>query len=185
MIVTIPLNGGLPHISPELDPKELAMIGLVTTQWAILEHQLMKQSLDMANARGIQNENFFSLSFKNRFKAWCAEVKHLSDSIRKTDLQKLEGKIANCMDKRHKITHGLWSWEENNPEQLKAFSTRKKFEFEVSIDLEKLESLAEQIGEINFILAYENGIDDLLKEKSQEELPYFSRNFVRAVRSQD
>jgi hypothetical protein len=180
--VTIPLRGGLHRLGPDLEEKELAAIGWVTAHWAILEHYLLYQTVEMAGTRGAEpHQDAFNLSFARRLKAWLIEVRLLPDGARRTELEKLHGKIANCENRRHQATHGLWAWEMADPDKLKSFSTRPRVEFEISIDLDGLVKLAKQIGEVNFVLAYPNGIEDFYAEKAAEG-GSFSRSFLKAVR---
>jgi hypothetical protein len=160
----------------------LAAIGWITTHWAILEHYLLYQTVEMAAARGAEAaSDAFNLSLSRRFKAWLAEVRLLPDSPRKTQLEKLSGKIANCEDRRHKTIHGLWAWDMADPDKLKTFSERPRVGFEIDIDLDGLVKLAQEIGEINFVLAYPNGLEDFYEEKAQAG-SYISRSFLRAIR---
>lgn len=182
-VVTVPLQGGLPQLGPDLEEKELAAIGWVTAHWAILEHHLLYQSVEMAVARGAAPDgDVYSLSFSRRLKAWLSEVRQLPEGDRKTILEKLSGKIANCESRRHQTTHGLWAWEASDPDKLKTFSTRPKVEFEVSIDLDGLVQLAQQIGEVNFVLAYPKGMEDVYAEKAASA-GSFSRGFLKAIRA--
>jgi hypothetical protein len=181
-LVTISLQGKLHQLGPDLDEKELAAIGWVTSHWAILEHYILYQSLEMVEARGGEADpDMFNFSFSRRSKAWLNEVRRLPDGKRKSQLEKLAGKIANCEDRRHKTTHGLWAWDMGDPDKLKSFSERPRTEFEIAIDFEGLIKLAQEIGEVNFVLAYPNGKDDFIAEKAAEGSSV-SRGFVRAVR---
>lgn len=181
-VVTIDLKGECHQLGPDLDQKELAAIGWVTAHWAILEHYLLHQTVEMAKARSAEpNQDAFNLSFARRFKAWLSEVRLLSAGDRKTQLEKLSGKIARCEDVRHKTTHGLWAWDMADPDQLTAFSNRPRVAFEISVDADGLIKLAQEIGEVNFVLAYPNGKEDFYAEKAAEGSS-FSRSFIKAIR---
>ena len=139
VVVTIAPDGKLNQLGPDLEEKELAAIGWVTAHWAILEHYLLHQSMEMAEARGAEPaKDVFNLSFARRRKAWLEEIRLLPDGDRKTQLEKLSGKIANCEDRRHKTTHGLWAWDLADPDQLKTFSKRPRVEFEIRIDDQRI-----------------------------------------------
>jgi hypothetical protein len=182
VVVTIAPDGKLNQLGPDLEEKELAAIGWVTAHWAILEHYLLHQSMEMAEARGAEPaKDVFNLSFARRRKAWLEEIRLLPDGDRKTQLEKLSGKIANCEDRRHKTTHGLWAWDLADPDQLKTFSKRPRVEFEIRIDLDGLVKFAQEIGEVNFVLAYPNGIQDFYADRANES-GHFSRSFLKAVR---
>lgn len=180
--VMIALDGKSHQLGPDLEQKEFAAIGWVVSTWSILEHYILTQTVEMAQARNAEPDpETFNFSFSRRFKAWLTEVRALPESKRKAQLEKLSGKIGNCEDRRHKTTHGLWAWETADPDKLKAFSTRPRVEFEVAVDFEGLISLAQEIGEINFALAYPNGKDDFYAEKAAEG-GSFSRGFLKAIK---
>src|SRR5215831_9072559 len=95
--VTIQPDGKPSQLDPDLDEKELAAIGWITTHWAILEHYLLYQTVEMAAARGAEAaSDAFNLSLSRRFKSWLAEVRLLPDSPRKTQLEKLSGKLPTA-----------------------------------------------------------------------------------------
>jgi len=82
---------------------------------------------------------------------------------------RLADRIANAMDHRHKVTHGLWDWHEEKPERLAVYSFRPGYSYEHRLDLEKLRGLLDTVGEILFELVFPGGLSDV------EIGPYGSR----------
>ena len=79
------------------------------------------------------------------------------------------------------MSYGLWAWDVGDPDKLKAFSNRPRVEFAISIHFDGMIKLAQEIGEINFVLAYPNGQKDFYAEKSKAG-GSFSRGFLKAIR---
>lgn len=66
--VLIALDGKPHQLGPDLEEKELAAIGWVTAHWAMLEHYLLNQTIEIAEARGAEpHVDTFNLSFARRF----------------------------------------------------------------------------------------------------------------------
>jgi hypothetical protein len=172
----------LPSMSPDLDERELFAIGAVTANWSLLEHFILAQTAEMAQARKAEiPADAFNLSFGRRYAAWLAEVRQLAnDDADKKRLESLAGKISNCENLRHKVTHGLWEWEISNPDKLRAFSTRPRVEFEMSTDFDALIKLARAIGEINFCMTYPGGKDQFDEARAKVGAS-MSRSFIRAA----
>jgi hypothetical protein len=70
---------------------------------------------------------------------------------------------ANLEQKRHKIAHALWSWEDHDPQTMRAFSFRPNVEFDVDFDFDGLILLGQKIGHLNFQLIFPGGKQDAWK----------------------
>jgi hypothetical protein len=68
----------------------------------------------------------------------------------------------NCW-KRHQLAHALWSWDEEDPTAIRAYSFRPKVEFDVEFDFNGLIQLGHKIGEISFALSFPGGKEDAWK----------------------
>ena len=149
------------QIEPELTPEELQIVGLITVQWAHLEHCLYVRTHQLTETVKLETpEDAKSLSFANRLRAF----RDLAKALEKEEgavVEKLADRIANAEDQRHKITHGMWDWEHTNPEILAAYSFREPYEYEHPFDLEELKRLADRIGELLFDLSFPNGLADV------------------------
>jgi hypothetical protein len=90
----------------------------------------------------------------------------------------LAQRISNAMNDRHRITHGLWDWNPATPQKIRAFSFRPSFEFSAVFDQDRLSSLADRIGEINYELTYppRRGLKKLPAD--DRAFSYISRQFL-------
>jgi len=155
-------------LEPHLEPEELEAIGHVTVQWAYLEHAILISTL----ALSFENEaeppkDATSLSFEKRLDAWRATIERfVIDKKEKTRLLKLVSKAANLSASRHKLAHGVWTWDYTDPETLRAFSFRPYVGFEADFNAAGIRQLGERIGELNFQLSFPGG-----KEEAGNRLP--------------
>jgi hypothetical protein len=147
-----------PHrIDTELTQPELAAIGYVTVLWAELEHQLMARSVELAGTAK-PPEEVVSLSFKKRLRAWRALIKaNVSEEPKRSQLLSLATKIGGIERSRNRITHGLWGWEPQSADVLRATSFRVPFHFDEPFDFKKLIKIALRIGEVTFQLRFPDG----------------------------
>lgn len=153
---TVKGSGGW-RVIPELSDDELRLIGLITAQWANLEHALYEASVAIAEQLGISaDRNVEDISFDKRLRAF-RDLAKAASAEGANNIQKLSDRIANLKDDRHKITHGLWDWDRSDPDKLTAHSFRPKYGFEKPFDKEKLEKLSNKIGECIFIIMFPDG----------------------------
>lgn len=157
-IVEYPLTDkGNWRVTSELSDDELRLIGLVTVQWANLEHALYEISLTVEKLIGsTPNKAFGDISFDRRLRAFRDLAEHAPQDAGEY-IRKLCDRIAQLKDDRHKITHGLWDWDRSNPEKLFATSFRPKYDFNKRFDKVKLQKLANQIGECTFNIICPSG----------------------------
>ena len=176
-----------PHeIIPELDEKELGAIGLVTTQWSYLEHAIFYNTCFIADkAQAPVPKDATNLAFKKRLRAWRLSIEQLSPPDDKARLLRLHDRTANLEQKRHKVVHGLWTWDQKQPDNLTAFSFRPSVEFELKFDLKSLIKLAREIGQVNFELTYPGGKEQAFRELVEQasERPSLRRSFLRSAQS--
>jgi|KBSSwiStaDraftv2_1062776.scaffolds.fasta_scaffold891248_2 hypothetical protein len=162
-----------PQIATELTERELAAIGLVTVQWAYLEHKILELTEEIAAATGsISVEEASRFSFDRRLEALTKFLKspNITNEEARQGLLKVLHRIHRLKNDRHKITHGVWDWNYHNPTTPIASSKKRKHEFEEPFDFEKLIKLAERIAEVNYELTFLAGYSD---ENSPET--YISR----------
>jgi hypothetical protein len=117
--VELALQKGKAHrISPDLEEKELAAIGYVTTQWAFLEHAILDSTNKIATENGAPiPTDAFSLVFAKRLSTWRSTIEQfVSEPVTKDKLLKIVSKAANLAEKRHQIAHALWTSEPSDPQ---------------------------------------------------------------------
>lgn len=174
----------------DLDEKELWAIGHVSVQWAYLEHLVYAHTKAIADACKINlPSDALSTSFKRRLTAFLKIIRLCAPENQAERLEKIVSKIANLEQDRHKIVHGLWNYDEKDPDKILASSFRPNFEFEKRFDLAKIDELARRIGAVSFDLTYPNGIDDHYKalEESMAEggtYAHISRGLLRQMKAQ-
>jgi hypothetical protein len=147
-----------PH---EMDPGEMTQrevhaIGLITVQWAYLEHMLLLHTAKLSNRAKLPlPSDATNFSFRRRLAAWRQTINEtIKRRSTKDALLNLASRIASTEDKRHKLTHGLWAFRPDRPRKLVAYSFRPGVAFREEFEVMRLYRLAEQIGQINFALTF-------------------------------
>lgn len=155
--------GAKPQIDCDLIPEELQAVGLITVQWAHLEHCLFVRTCEIAEELGGElPDDCLSLSFTRRLQAFRKLVVRLDFEGRKK-WERVADRIANAEGKRHKITHGLWVWDNSRDGDLVALSSfRPPNEFDAHVDVLQLTKLGSEIGELLFELSFPGGLMESL-----------------------
>ena len=181
----LPFDGSAPRIEPELEQNELAAIGFVAVQWSYLEHAILASTYRLAAENDLPVPTCAtSPAFTKRLRAWRLMIEQVASALERDQLLKIVSKIANLEDKRHKVAHGMWTWDQANPQRLRAYSRRPPFIFEVKFDFEGLIKLATTIGELTFQITYPGGKDDAMLSFADivsEHGSYVSRSFRLAA----
>ena len=96
---------------------EVAAIGIMTIQWAYLEHMLLIATAELVDKANVaMPSEAMSISFERRVNAFRTLIKDtVTDSWKRTQLLSLATKITNIQNDRHRVTHGLWEWYPSNP----------------------------------------------------------------------
>jgi hypothetical protein len=173
-------DGSPCRIEPDLEENELTALGYVTAQWGFLEHALFTETLNLAEKGLVEPPlDASSTSFTKRLKAWRLLVEAVvTDTVEKKRLLKLASRIANAENKRHQITHGVWTWSLRSPHRVTAFSFRPKVAFSEPYDFYKIIQLGILIGEIGFELIYSGGREEAWEAMTGQHAPaYVSRSF--------
>ena len=146
-------------VEADLEEKELAAIGYVTTQWALLEHLILENTVVLcSDAKAAIPVDATSLSFENRRRAWRKTIEKFAPTAeKKKSLLKLVSTAANLEQRRHQIGHGLWASDPADPHTLLAFSVRPRVQFEAEYDFDGLIKLGNHIGELCFKLMFPGG----------------------------
>jgi hypothetical protein len=156
-IVLLPGKQTRHRIEAELEQRELAAIGYVITQWAFLEHLILTSTVELCPDAKFIPAKASSLAFNDRLRAWRQTIEKFATTEDKGRLLKLVGKAANLEEKRHKISHGLWTSDASDPATLIAYSYRPRVAFEVEFDFDGLIKLAHEVGELCFNLVFPEG----------------------------
>jgi hypothetical protein len=181
--ILIDVRGKDEHqIEPDLEEHELAAIGYVSAQWAFLEHAILASTIKIAedNQAPIPTDAY-SLAFAKRLRAWRLMIEEYVAEPAKGVLLKIASSAANLEEKRHQAAHALWTWEDHDPQTMRAFSFRPNVEFDVDFDFEGLRLIGEKIGRLNFQLIFPGGKEDAWKsfiDLASEKSAYVSRSFL-------
>jgi hypothetical protein len=157
------------RLEPDLEEEELAAIGYVTAQWAHLEHEILASTLALSYENGAAPPaEATNLSFEKRLGVWRKTIERfVTDKKEKARLLKLVSKAANLLASRHKLAHGLWTWDYTDPKTLRAFSFRPNVHFEADFNAEGIRRLGERIGELSFELSCPGGKMDAYKSMAE------------------
>lgn len=175
------------YIAPDLEKDELAAIGFVVTQWAMLEHRILDATLDRLPEEGDAKiiKKACALSLSQRMEAWKDAIeKYCADREERARLIALHERVATLSRARHEVAHGLWEWEDGDPAKLTAYSLRPGRESELSFDFKSLVDLAIQIGQTTFLLRYPGGnkqVDEERLKHLQETGFSVSRAFLKSI----
>lgn len=182
------LNTGEMRVEFELDETELYAIGRVTVHWAYLEHSIQGASQALADAAGMDlPTDATNLSFTRRLRAFRLLVEKLVAEPHRDRLLRLVSRIANAEAERHKVTHGLWVWDLENPEKINAWSYRYGREFDQAFSADKLHTLANKIGSISADLEFPDGFASVFRslanQDGQVSFSHISRELAREVKA--
>jgi hypothetical protein len=187
-IIQKDLSTGIIRTEFDIDGAELIAIGRVITQWAYLEHGVYAVTVAIASEAGARlPDDALHTSFKRRLRAMRLTVEEYFANPDKARALRLISRIANAEQDRHKITHGLWEWDRQNPERIAASSFRPGFEFEKMFDAARINKLADEIGTISFELEYPGGMEEVFlshaDEKGHVSFASRSRRQVRELKA--
>jgi hypothetical protein len=157
---------------------EIAAIGVITVQWAYLEHMLLIHTAELVDAADIPfPSDATHLNFKRRLAAWRQVINQTVKDSRRDFLITLANSISVASRDRNKIAHGLWEFYPSAPRKMKVHSFKPPYFFADNFDRERLVRLADRLGEINHSLSYppRKGLRSL-----SAEIPhaYMSRQFL-------
>jgi hypothetical protein len=144
----------------EMSDGEIFAIGMLTVQWAFLEHMLLLETARLANRAKFAQlpSDATSLSFSRRLAAWRIMLRDTVKTKRTREhLLRLTSRIAMLEDRRHKITHGLWEWYPSNPDRLHVYSYRPGIGFsDPTLSCKKIIEIAESVAAASYELSHAN-----------------------------
>ncbi len=146
-----------PSFHFDLNEEEFGVIGLVVVQWAFLEHALLERTAKLAErARIAVPKDALSFSFTRRLRAFRDLVDQaIKRKTTKDKILNLISRIARAEGYRHRIAHGLWSYNPKRLEQLWAIDRRRPSVEPFNVN--KLVDFGNSIGELSFELIHPGG----------------------------
>jgi hypothetical protein len=148
---------GRPSFHFDLTGEEFCSIGMVVVQWAYLEHAVFERTVQLAQRYRLPvPENALSTSFSRRLRA----LREFANTVIKREATKkhfanLVSRIARAEGYRHRVAHGLWSYNPRRLEQLWSLSYRRSNV--EPFNVKKLTDFADLIGELSFELMRPGG----------------------------
>ena len=169
-------------MSDILSDIELFSVGRIISQWGALEHEIFVQTLETFPKKNPElPKDMDNLKFKDGvLKLWKERVVDKSTKKKKEVLLKQYNSILKYLDFRHALVHGMWEWDQKDPEKITTVRIRKKNIIYAHFDAESLEDFAFKIAEINFAIRYPRGATDMAKEMAKQG-GYMSRSFLAQV----
>ncbi len=134
---------------PDVSELEMHAIGKMTVSWALLEAQLIRTTLELAEHGCYDLPPDFLVN----------------SSLRKT-LNELKRLISITKMQRHILTHGILTWSIDNPQRIRVQTPKAKQP--QHFDVDKIRILAQKIAELNFELMYPGGEKKFLTDKIRD-----------------
>jgi hypothetical protein len=160
VMVARPVEGSGPnHITFDMQPKELSVIGYATLQWSYLEFMLYSRSQRLAKKARVKLPGAADdSSFSRRLRAFrelaaLAEAKNPKQAAKYSSLA---DRIANANGIRQRMIHHVWECHPRKVGLLMTVPRDFKGRIE-TFDVEKIAQFADSVGAISFELAYPRG----------------------------
>jgi hypothetical protein len=165
-------------INFDITQDEFYAIGVVTVQWAYLEHALFYRSRAIAKkAKMIMPRDTTDFSFTKRLRAFRQIVNACIKSTRDREYcLNVASAIGNAEGNRHRITHDLWYYNPKNPEQLWSVKSRPPIQRYEPFNLDKLLAFGERVGKLLFLLIYPPSFGG--RTPSDKQFSYVSRHML-------
>lgn len=153
---------------PQLSEREIFSIGLISVQWASLEHLIFLQALQTYQAEGLLAhqlpKEMNNIQFTGVLELWKERVAKVADDEKAAIFLEQYNRIAELKPKRDALAHGMWSW---SPEDLGTITTERVKKQEVitsHFSADALQNLALELAEINYKIRYPRGAEDRAEE---------------------
>lgn len=147
-------DGGRRAYDFEISMKEFGAIGRVIVHWAFLEYALYYRTKAFTKrAKVAIPKNARNFSFSKRLSV-LRELMLMTIRDQKTKERWLNliSRIANAEGKRHRIAHGLWSYDPTRIERLWTHSANTNSQRAFNFDFISLGEFGLSIGELSYEL---------------------------------
>ncbi len=154
---------------PDVSELEMHAIGKMTVSWALLEAQLIRTTLELAEHGCYDLPPDFLVN--SSLRKTLNELKRLISITKKP--VKVKGffvsvlkRVNNLKMQRHILTHGILTWSIDNPQRIRVQTPKAKQP--QHFDVDKIRILAQKIAELNFELMYPGGEKKFLTDKIRD-----------------
>ena len=167
--------------------KEYGAIGYVIVHWAFLEYALFYRTKTFAKRAKVSvPRNARNFSFSKRLTT-LRELMLITIQDQKTKDRWLNliSRIANAERQRHRIAHGLWSYDPTRIERLWTRSANTKSKHAMGFDVTSLGEFGSSIGALSYELL--NPRPGSGRPPKNQDLPfaYMSRSFLLLLQGKD
>lgn len=168
---------------PQLSQKEVTCIGMISVQWAAMEHEVFLQTLATFEfeiaAGGKLPKEMNNLQFTDVLDIWKERVVGSAKGRRAKVLLKQYDEVLRLKQYRDALVHGMWHWSECDLGAVFTTRVKKREVIVMKFSAEDLFSFSTRIAEVNFSIRFPGGITDLARSRMQEG-GYISRRAIAA-----
>lgn len=154
-----------------LSDKEGILLGRIIALWGALESKVFEQTLATFDVQDIEElpKAMNNLSFVKVLELWKARVADVAEGEREVVLKQQFARITHLQDSRNALIHGMWNWSMAEPEKISTTRVSKKQVIIMHFPAGSLADLHTELGAINFKIRYPGGLEDLAREKADEQ----------------
>ena len=171
----------------EIGVKEYGAIGYVLVHWAFLEFAVHYRTTAFAKRAKVPlPANARSFSFSRRLRVLRQLMaKTIRDPKSKDRWLELLSRIGNAEGRRHRIAHGLWSYNPKRVEQLWAYSANTKARHAMPFDVQSLGEFGLSVGELSYELLHPRPGSGRPPKAQDGPSGYVSRQFRLMLEGKD
>jgi len=156
----------------QLSQKEITCIGMISVQWAAMEHEVFLQTLATFEfevaAGGKLPKEMNNLQFTGVLNLWKERVVGNARGLRGKVLLKQYNEVLRLKQSRDALIHGMWHWSESDLGAVFTTRVNKREVITMKFSAEDLKSFSTRIAEVNFSIRFPGGITDLVQSQLQE-----------------
>jgi hypothetical protein len=153
----------------QLSHKEVTLIGLITVQWAAMEHEVFSQTLasfeDEMALGGALPKEMNNIQFSSVLELWRDRVATNAKGRRAKVLLKQYDAVLQLKVYRDALVHGMWHWSGADLGSIFTTRVKKRDVITVKFTADDLSNFATQIGEINYLIRFPGGTVDLARAR--------------------
>lgn len=157
---------------PQLSQMEVNCIGMITVQWAAMEHEIFSQTLATfereVEVGGKLPKEMNNLQFTGVLDLWKERVADKTKGRRREALLKQYGEVLHLKEFRDALVHGMWHWSENDLGAVFTTRVKKRDVITVKFTAKDLVAFSTEIAEVNFSIRFPGGMTDLARARMQD-----------------
>lgn len=151
---------------------EVNCIGMITVQWAAMEHEIFSQTLATfereVEVGGKLPKKMNNLQFTGVLDLWKERVADKTKGRRRKALLKQYGEVLHFKEFRDALVHGMWHWSGNDLGAVFTTRVKKRDVITVKFTAKDLVAFSTGIAEVNFSIRFPGGMTDLARARMQD-----------------